>query len=60
VSDGLTSRQIAARLHLAERTIENHVQNALNKLNLNSRPRLRGYWVRSKSTALEGSPQQVS
>jgi DNA-binding NarL/FixJ family response regulator len=40
VSQGMTSGQIAARLHLSERTIENHVHNSLNKLGLSSRAQL--------------------
>jgi len=51
VSQGMTSRQIAARLHLAERTIENHVQNALNKLSLNSRAQLAAWTARRTSEA---------
>jgi len=49
VSEGMTSRQIAAQLHLAERTIENHVQNALNKLTLNSRAQLAAWTARRTS-----------
>ena len=32
-----TTRQIAAKLHLSERTVDNHVANILRKLNLHSR-----------------------
>jgi non-specific serine/threonine protein kinase len=46
VSQGMTSRQIAERLHLAARTVENHVQNSLNKLDLNSRAELAAWTAR--------------
>lgn len=37
VADGLSNRQIARRLHLSERTAENHVTHILNKLGFDSR-----------------------
>jgi non-specific serine/threonine protein kinase len=44
VAEGLTDRQIAERLVLAQRTAEGHVQRALRKLGLTSRQQLAG-WV---------------
>lgn len=37
VADGLTNRQIAARLVLSERTVENHVSSILRRLGLSTR-----------------------
>jgi DNA-binding CsgD family transcriptional regulator len=37
IADGQTNAQIAARLHLSERTVEKHVSNLLAKLELGSR-----------------------
>ncbi len=44
VAEGLTNAEIAARLHLSERTIENHVYNALSELGLGNRVQLAA-WV---------------
>jgi DNA-binding NarL/FixJ family response regulator len=46
VADGLTNKQIGARLFISERTIENHVRNILNKMGFNSRTQLAG-WMAS-------------
>jgi DNA-binding CsgD family transcriptional regulator len=40
VADGLTNRQIADVLHLAERTAENHVQHILAKLGFRNRTQI--------------------
>jgi two-component system, NarL family, response regulator DevR len=37
IADGLTNRQIAQRLHLAEKTVKNYVSNLLAKMGLESR-----------------------
>jgi DNA-binding NarL/FixJ family response regulator len=45
VVEGLTARQIATRLVLSPRTVENHVQNVLRKLRLHSRAALVRYAI---------------
>ncbi len=40
VSQGLTNRQIAAALHISERTAEAHIQHSLRKLSIHSRAQL--------------------
>jgi DNA-binding NarL/FixJ family response regulator len=45
VVEGLTARQIASRLVLSPRTVENHVQNVLRKLHLHSRAALVRYAI---------------
>ncbi|MEW9549761.1 AAA family ATPase [Nonomuraea sp. NPDC050783] len=44
VSQGLTNRQIAAAAHIAERTVENHVQHILGKLGFTNRAQIAA-WV---------------
>jgi DNA-binding NarL/FixJ family response regulator len=44
VSEGLTNAQIAARLHLSERTVENHIFNALGALGFHNRVQL-ATWI---------------
>ena len=38
IADGLTNRQIAGEIHLAEKTVKNYVSNLLAKLGLERRP----------------------
>lgn len=45
VVEGLTARQIATRLVLSPRTVENHVQNVLRKLHLPNRAALVRYAI---------------
>ncbi len=45
VAKGLTARQVAERLVLSHRTVENHVQNTLSKLALHNRAQLVRYAV---------------
>ena len=43
VAKGLTAKQVAERLGLSHRTVENHVQNTLTKLQLHNRVELTRY-----------------
>jgi DNA-binding NarL/FixJ family response regulator len=45
VAKGMTSRQIAERLVLSHRTVENHVQSTLRKLQLHNRVELARYAI---------------
>ena len=45
VAKGLSARQIATRLELSHRTVENHVQNSLRKLQLTNRVELTRYAI---------------
>jgi DNA-binding NarL/FixJ family response regulator len=46
----MTNKEIAERLVLSERTIDNHVQNIMNKLNLHHRAQIAS-WVTERNTA---------
>jgi len=37
IAEGLTNRQIAGRMHLAEKTVKNYVSNLLAKLGMHRR-----------------------
>ena len=45
VAKGLTSRQIADKLVISFRTVQNHTQNVLNKLQLHNRVELARYAI---------------
>ncbi|WP_092786786.1 response regulator [Actinokineospora terrae] len=55
VAKGLTARQIADRLVLSHRTVENHVQSTLRKLQLHNRVELARYAIEH---GLDGDPPQ--
>ena len=47
VADGLTNRQIGARLFISERTVDSHVRSILTKLGFGSRAQIAG-WLASE------------
>jgi len=63
VATGMTYKQIATRLVLSHRTVQNHVQNTLNRLQLHNRVELVRYAIAHgladsdpPSTARGGTP----
>jgi len=46
IAEGLTNRQIAERVHLAEKTVKNYVSNLLTKLGMERRTQAAVYAVR--------------
>jgi two-component system response regulator DevR len=46
IAEGLTNRQIAARIHLAEKTVKNYVSNVLSKLGMERRTQAAVYAAR--------------
>jgi DNA-binding CsgD family transcriptional regulator len=53
VAQGLTNRQVAATLHISERTAESHVQHCLAKLGFGTRTQLAA-WVASAGNQYPG------
>ncbi len=47
VAKGLTARQVASRLVISHRTVQNHVQNAMGKLQLHNKAMLVRYAIES-------------
>jgi DNA-binding CsgD family transcriptional regulator len=43
VADGLSNKEIGARLFISERTVESHVRGIMNKLGFNSRAQIAGW-----------------
>jgi predicted ATPase/DNA-binding CsgD family transcriptional regulator len=48
VAEGLSNKQIAARLFISERTVDSHVRSILNKLGFNSRAQIAAWMASSK------------
>ena len=43
VADGLSNKEIGARLFISERTVDSHVRSIMNKLGFNSRAQIAGW-----------------
>jgi DNA-binding NarL/FixJ family response regulator len=56
VAKGLTARQIATRLVISHRTVENHVQSTLRKLQLHNRVELARYAIEHGLDVETGEP----
>ncbi len=56
LADGLTNRQIAAEMFLAEKTIKNYVSNMLTKLGMHRRTQAAVYAARRTERAAEPRP----
>jgi DNA-binding NarL/FixJ family response regulator len=50
IAEGLTNRQIAERVHLAEKTVKNYVSNLLSKLGMERRTQAAVYAARLRDT----------
>jgi DNA-binding NarL/FixJ family response regulator len=50
ITAGMSNREIARKLFLSERTVDNHVQHLLNKLTFHSRAQIAA-WVERQRTA---------
>jgi DNA-binding NarL/FixJ family response regulator len=48
VAEGLSNKQIGARLFISDRTVATHVSNIMNKLGLNSRAQI-AVWMTSRT-----------
>jgi DNA-binding CsgD family transcriptional regulator len=55
VADGLSNKQIGARLLISERTVESHVRSILNKLGFNSRAQVAAWTATSNQLRSPGS-----
>jgi two-component system, NarL family, response regulator DevR len=53
IGDGLTNRQIAERMSLAQKTVKNYVSNILGKLGLSRRTQAAAYLARRRTPAME-------
>jgi hypothetical protein len=47
LTEGLTNKEIGARLFISERTVESHVRNILNKIGFTSRAQIAGWMATS-------------
>jgi len=59
LADGLTNREIAARLFISERTAESHVEQIRNKLGFHSRTQIAVWFAETKSQLVPSSSPGV-
>jgi len=57
VADGLTTKEIASRLHLSPKTIEMHRRNIMRKLDIHSVAELTKYSIRQGLTTIDGTQE---
>jgi two-component system response regulator DevR len=57
IADGLTNRQIAAEVHLAEKTVKNYVSNLLTKLGMERRTQAAVYAARLAEQRGDRAPE---
>jgi two-component system, NarL family, response regulator DevR len=60
VGEGLTNRQVAERMSLAEKTVKNYVSNILGKLGLSRRTQAAAYVARRRPTAVESRDEPIT
>jgi DNA-binding NarL/FixJ family response regulator len=60
VAKGMSYKQIAERLFLSHRTVQNHVQNTLRKLQLHNRVQLVRYAIEQGLDELDEDPSDRS
>jgi len=52
--DGLTNREIAARLYISRRTADSHIENILRKLGFTSRAQVAAWVIQQRSAGNGG------
>jgi DNA-binding NarL/FixJ family response regulator len=55
VAEGLSNKEIASRLRLSIRTVENHALNIMNKLGLDNRTQMAAWMTRIQATREQSS-----
>jgi DNA-binding NarL/FixJ family response regulator len=60
VGEGLTNRQIAGRMGLAEKTVKNYVSNILGKLGLSRRAQAAAYVARRRPPDVESRDEPIT
>ena len=58
IADGLSNKQIGARLFISERTVDSHVRSILNKLGFSSRAQIAAWMVTDQLAAVPRKRQR--